>query len=335
MDRRDKVFGLLGLFPENVRLAVNPSYQDSVREVHLRTAFLILQKTKCFFTLNHTHVHNAHEQGCPSWVPSWDADDRYYADDEFRIAQRRAFSASGSSQFSISMDGDGALCVSAVRVDKVSAVFREIEKEDPAGVRNDFLNWSSSIRQWNRENHNILGPESIIRRSMLVPILLYNCAPANAPSGFSKIDDLDLLDIERWLDLYPDMPENNEKLLRMTFTNCPSASIFKNMSSAVVGKALFVTEMDYVGVMSGLWPAYFSKDVPWELFVLAGGTHPVILSSISGKPSTYGVISEAFVPRIMQGEIVDGKQPIASQHWRRYSRDRERFRPPWEQINLV
>jgi hypothetical protein len=233
------------------------------------------------------------------------------------------------------MDGDGALCVSAVRVDKVSAVFREIEKEDPAGVRNDFLNWSSGIRQWNRENHNILGPESIIRRSMLVPILLYNCAPANAPSGFSKIDDLDLLDIERWLDLYPDMPENNEKLLRMTFTNCPSASIFKHMSSAVVGKALFVTEMGYVGVMSGLWPAYFSRDVPWELFVLAGGTHPVILSSISGKPSTYGVISEAFVPRIMQGEIVDGKQPIASQHWRRYSRDRERFRPPWEQINLV
>lgn len=87
-----------------------------------------------------------------------------------------------------------------------------------------------------------------------------------------------------------------------------------------------------------------------ELFILAGGTHPVILSPVPGKASTYKVISEAFVPQIMHGEVVYGKHPIAPTDPHDYlasqggpgkdvhchsSAKEQRVPPSWKQIYLA
>ena len=132
------------------------------------------------------------------------------------------------------------------------------------------------------------------------------------PGGLSRADALDMLDVKRWLELYPSGPASNKELVEWTFSNRPNSTIFKHIKSALSGKALFVTEHGYVGILSqaNLFCAK-SRHVDLELFLLAGGTHPVILSPVSGKASTYNVVAEAFVPQIMHGEVVYGERPVA------------------------
>lgn len=228
-DRRDKVFGLLGLFPESVRSAVKPSYQDSVREIFVRTAFLILHKTNSFFMFNHVAVYDEFRLELPSWVPSWTSSSQYEEDDEFRIAQRHVLSASGQSRFSANMDTDGVLRVSAIRVDKISATLGLVlQVEDPLRFRDHIDHqWDNALQEWNEANKGILGSNDEILMDLIIPILINGCAPGITNSELKRADAQDMLDVERWMESYPNGPAANEEHTERTFMNHPSSTIFK------------------------------------------------------------------------------------------------------------
>jgi hypothetical protein len=63
--------------------------------------------------------------------------------------------------------------------------------------------------------------------------------------------------------------------------------------------------------MSALYPKRTFLKLNLELFILVGGTHPVVLSAIVGEEATYKTKGEAFVLEIMDGVIVYGQCKVA------------------------
>jgi hypothetical protein len=79
-DRRDKIFGLLGLFPSRLSHEIAVTYKSSTREVFLTTALYLIEATKSFalfgFLGDSVPIN-------PSWYRSMTADTR--------LSTKRAF----------------------------------------------------------------------------------------------------------------------------------------------------------------------------------------------------------------------------------------------------
>ncbi|KAK4122815.1 hypothetical protein N657DRAFT_681786 [Parathielavia appendiculata] len=82
-DKRDKIFGLLGLpTTDHVNSYITPDYGQSLAGVYRRVAAAIISSTKCLAFLSHVHHTDLHEvrrfstvvppdSTLPSWIPQW------------------------------------------------------------------------------------------------------------------------------------------------------------------------------------------------------------------------------------------------------------------------
>ncbi|RYP62885.1 hypothetical protein DL771_009534 [Monosporascus sp. 5C6A] len=70
---RDKVFGVLGILPEDVRYYFPPNYNESLREVYTNVVDFLLHTTRCFNVVCGAIYFPLYKSNTnlPSWVPDW------------------------------------------------------------------------------------------------------------------------------------------------------------------------------------------------------------------------------------------------------------------------
>ena len=52
-----------------------------------------------------------------------------------------------------------------------------------------------------------------------------------------------------------------------------------------------------------------------EIWILAGGSHPIVLRPVEDKKAHYNAICEAYIHGGMDGEATRGQCPVLPPHW--------------------
>ncbi len=115
-DRRDKVFGILGVLPEDVRAIILPDYSRSVREVYTDVVDYLLHTTERFDVVCEATAHTS-GMDIPSWVPDWSHDPPTSS-----LGPSYKFDAAPDTRIAFSLrDRRSKLSVSAIYLDAIKA----------------------------------------------------------------------------------------------------------------------------------------------------------------------------------------------------------------------
>jgi hypothetical protein len=129
-DPRDKVFGLLGLFPPELSRLIHPRYTDSPRDVFRNAAIAFIECTGSLDILTLSG---------PSWIPDWS--------ESRSAAGRDNDRCSGTSSAHVSFDGN-VLTASGVKFDRVATTAYPVPtpdsaEKDKAIIAYSWLAWLS------------------------------------------------------------------------------------------------------------------------------------------------------------------------------------------------
>ena len=120
-DPRDMVYGLLGIASDlGGNGGITPDYSCSRHELYLRTALLIIRRTK---TLRILEGIRHEEFEMPSWVPDWSAtiDARLWLHERTRL-RCSEYQASGGVHCSAQLGANASLLINGIYVDTVVTV---------------------------------------------------------------------------------------------------------------------------------------------------------------------------------------------------------------------
>lgn len=109
----DKLYGLLGLVPDEVGLYLNPRYDEDTVSMYRRTAAQIIRSSESLYILSQVHnisfMETTFAAELPSWVPDWTAKpyiDQEWAQARFREEREDIFDASGDAPCSVQTRDD-------------------------------------------------------------------------------------------------------------------------------------------------------------------------------------------------------------------------------------
>jgi hypothetical protein len=129
------------------------------------------------------------------------------------------------------------------------------------------------------------------------------------PSGAGGLEALDNYYFKLFLDWIKD---SHDSISTQDFVEMSEnlyfeegSSICEFVRSAIRSRSFFTTPLGYLGLINK-----FDMEDREELWILAGGSHPVVLKPCEGRTGYYYPICEAYVQGIMQGEAVRGEYPV-------------------------
>ncbi|KAH9906166.1 heterokaryon incompatibility protein-domain-containing protein [Xylariomycetidae sp. FL2044] len=156
-DPRDKVFGVLGILPEDVRYEFRPDYKSSLREVYTNVVDYLLHSTRqldvvCEAVYFPLYTANS---ALPTWVPDWS---HFPQSGALGLSYEFRASLSEPAEFSFADSQRTRLEISAIYLDSVKA--RGIAMGTLCGLDDSlmaFLHWRakflSSVDKLLREPH--------------------------------------------------------------------------------------------------------------------------------------------------------------------------------------
>jgi hypothetical protein len=321
-DARDKIYGLLGLFPLELVQAIRPSYLKSADDVYCQVAYQLLQSTRSFMLFS---CVGERVPGCPSWVPIWDFEYHHYEDLHVRLNQQRLFSACNKVELQLDRVSDGVIRLKGILLDTITAYQAPpLEAIDAASLWDLLHMWSLTLlRAHQRSNrYPIHGsrvgtrlwcleyPSGIPLGEAFWRTMINDCTPVADHGIMRRASVQDWTKAEDWFmrmrvpDIYsPEMANYSEGL---SFGDGGNVKLCDFVRSITQGRNFLLTGIGYIGFSSGM--DYVRRGD--EIWIIAGGSHPIVLRPANVEERTYEAVSEAYVQGVMDGEAVRGECPV-------------------------
>lgn len=329
----DKIYGVLGLAPEEDRLLVDVDYSTDSGEVFRRFAVACLVKAKSLDVLSHCVYPQ--ELDLPSWVPDWT---RRGLVEPFRIRQLQC-SAAGETLCRLRIDESGKKLYTAGKiVDKIAAIeeLRPIPSEFETQSRNGtasntesqlhdrMVRVKQSAKVWYRNLVDIAFPEKKATNSTLENLwrtLMCNRTRANEVPSNNCATGFDIFLTAVIHEKTPQavLQERRDQAL----ANAPEGDashdhIFKCLPIFVNEQ---FAEKDFTGAHSK-WchnRRFFRSEAGrfgWavdgsrpgdEIGIFYGGDYPFVLRP--GGSGAHTIVGDCYLHGVMDGEAVDGPWP--------------------------
>lgn len=306
-DPRDKLFGVLGILPDQVRLSFEPDYHSSLRTVYTGVVKFLLHETRRFDVVCEAiyfppYTNNA---SLPSWVPDWSHDPQVGA-----LCLSYNFSASRDGMVDRQTEVKFKLVdplwmkleISAIDLGHISV--RTIAVGTLCGLDDSlmaFLHWHSKfLEHYNFDNTSgarrlhkafcrtlCLGQKTKWRSSKWVTI----CYHAFGSLIRERLPSLPLNTHLRW---YADLAEEQvdvkkEDRRRILEDNC---------SRRMMSRCFFITKEGLMGMGTGFMDPNDVVCVP------LGSSTPILLRP-EGDSGEYRYVGDVYVEGYMHGKAIE------------------------------
>lgn len=296
--------------------------------------------------VNNTRYINWGQNYPPSWVPCW-ADSWVHDEDfRFRINQQDLFSASAGMEWQLSVSADKDLQVKGIRVDRIKTVTKlnsmttltsawseEVrknylpkEKRSP-GVwvvpkSNDFEDVESSHPRAQNDNtsenqtsQELRYPDGSSAVEAIYRTALNDCIPIDKEGTLIRAQREDWMAFRGWVQQPSLIPQSelkgevySEILSKSEPLSLPfvlGTEVLRTVRTCIADRVLFLTALGYIGLVREV----YSQPAD-EVWILAGGSHPVVLRPLEGFDDAYEAVAEVYMHGVMDGEVVRGECPM-------------------------
>ncbi|KAL2107962.1 hypothetical protein VUR80DRAFT_4457 [Thermomyces stellatus] len=296
---QDKVFGVLGLLPEEIRDNIKPDYSLSVRDVYINVVDYLLTTTSRLDVICES-IHYPSETSTtalPSWTPDWS-----HITLTNSLGLSYDFKAAGSTKAKWSFkDHRSKLCISAVFLDVVKT--RGIAVGPPC-CEHDYL---MAFMHWRALLLGDREPQDKEEHAQLREVLCRTLCAGQIPTqhsdprmwsrvcyqAFASVlrEKLRYLSLDRELTAYA----NSAQEISIT---AQKRIVGETCGGRMKGRCLFTTQNDgLVGMGTGSMAAGDIVVVP------LGCYSPVILRPEG--PGLYRFVGDVYVDGYMYGEAID------------------------------
>jgi hypothetical protein len=297
----DKVFGILGVLPEEIRREFMVDYDLSVKEVYIRVVDYILATTDRLDVIReaiHYPLHTG-SMGLPSWCPDWS-----HIPDVKSLERSNdfpPFAASGQTRAVYKpLDEHRKLEISAIQLDKVKS--RGISVGTLTTLSENmmaFLHWRAMFLNHFRidaQDHEDLRHHAFCRSLCLDQI----------PGEFEELGDWQNACYHAFAALLrarlPQLPID-EGLMDYAATSggvlpiSPRPFLRRYFASHMMGRCFFITENGYLGLGTGFMAVGDIITVPY------GCSTPIVLRP-EGRHGEFRYVGDTYVDGFMMGEAV-------------------------------
>lgn len=297
---RDRVFGILGVLPENVRLEFLVNYSLSVKTIYTNVVDFLLcttERVDCICEAIHfpKRTNNAN---LPSWLPDWSQNSETTA-----LGHTYEFSAAGNSKAQCKFLDKyrNELEISAIYIASIQqhgvAVGTLCTLADYLMA---FLHWRALLLgSVSRESGNIRRMEEAFCRTLSLGQFPkdYKVVPENwvtlcyhifASQIRSRLPYLPLDDsLQFYADARVKIPSNN-----------PRQFFQSNFGSRMMGRCLCITDEGDIGMGTGFM-------LPDDFVVVPLGCRtPIIIRKERENPERFRFIGDVYIDGYMHGEIM-------------------------------
>lgn len=304
-DKKDKVYGILGLLDSTVSMDIVPDYSPSISERQVYTDFMnsIVKNSRRLEQIMFGGITT--EEGWPSWVPDWRLP---FCRHHIRYLRSRQPSGKSLAKFRFLKKGENGdlLACSGFQVDIVDGVSSGCHYTQSRNASNRY---SSRISEALQRTLLMNHPEANGEKLLEVPWIL-RCDTDTSP--------VNLHSDSKWLELsrssyfikFHEFRERTAKFrvggqtFRNFFTQSDResvdiASTIRCMRLAIISldqRALITTRTGYLGLAA---EAVHQGDV---VAILLGCNCPIVLRPYGDN--LFHVIGECYVHGLMDGEIL-------------------------------
>ena len=306
-DKKDKVYGILGLLDPAVSVDVIPDYSLSERQVYTDFMISIIRKSKRLEQIMFGGIPT--EEGWPSWVPDW-----RLPFERHHIRYLRSRQASGNLPAKIRFlkkgrNGDLLAC-SGFQVDIVDGVAAQPSQRCySTQSRNVSNRYSGGISEALQQTLHMDHPGATEELLLKVP-WISRCDTYTGPANFRPTSKWLKLSQSSYYRKFHEFREYNEKFCigGQSFRDFFPQSSGKSVDIAIIlrcmrlallsldQRALITTRTGYLGLAP---IAVRQGDV---VAILLGCKCPMVLRPYSDN--LYHVIGECYVHGLMDGEIL-------------------------------
>lgn len=324
----DKVFGLLGLIHPDLIQHFQPSYTEPGKQVFCRTAYQLLDLSKSFMLFNCLRDGSVLR---PSWCPDWTYTFHQIQDFNLRAQQEPLFKAGGNTVWHLRIDSlrlhMPTLHVKGFRLDTIRRQWElGYDLLDAASlylylegclklIIGDLLSPPLdhfSISRDAQQVHNARYITGVGILEAVTRVALNDCEPYSGNGSIRRLRIDNARRFEQWLATIDEeqglsnyRQEAIDSSEAISFAEVERPSMCEFARSVIKGKQFFTTKLGFAGLLD-----YENCDENDEVWILAGGSQPVILRPEPSQSGCYYVCSEAYVHGVMDGEAVQGEVPI-------------------------
>ncbi|CAO2651232.1 Nn.00g095290.m01.CDS01 [Neocucurbitaria sp. VM-36] len=298
---RDKVFGVLGMLPEETRKEIPVNYDQSLKSLYIDVADHIISSTRRLDVIResiHFPVH-VDSTGLPSWCPDWS-----HIPDIAALRERN-FSAAGDTDAEYEFhDNERKLEVSAIELGVINATGVAV------GTLCALQDYLMAFLNWRALLLNITNISEDDENDQLLEAFCRTLALGQVPRQweqhgwrtpcyhvFSSLIQkrLPRLSIDRGLQRYADMAVMRPEEHRMF--------VQKHFGDRMMGRTFCVTDNGLMGIGSG----FMAKG---DVVVVPFGCSTPILVRAEGRRNEYRYVGDVYVEGFMHGEALSGDRPV-------------------------
>ncbi|KAI3343432.1 heterokaryon incompatibility protein-domain-containing protein [Ustulina deusta] len=298
-DPRDKIFGILGVLPEDVRKEFLVDYSLSIKEVYTNVADFLLSTTNCLDVICES-IHFPKQAGIanlPSWVPDWS-----------RSPETRALGYSHNFTAAADTDADWRLLDERRNELEISAIYIDTVWKRGVAVATlctsadylmAFLHWRAILSDYMSSMDFELQKEmeeAFCRTICLGQIPLKQKPDEwmrNTYRVFATLlrNRLPKLPLDDALSKYIDDPGNTETNHRQLLQS--------DFGSHMMGRCFFLTEAKRLGMGTGCM-------LPGDIIVVPLGCRtPIIIREADKRRGIFQLVGDVYLDGYMDGKAVE------------------------------
>ncbi|KAI1360469.1 heterokaryon incompatibility protein-domain-containing protein [Xylaria arbuscula] len=301
-DPRDKVFAVLGILPEHIRLKFPLDYNTSIREVYTDVVTFLLKETRrldviCESIYFPIHISNVK---LPTWVPDWSNSTQVAA-----LGLTYGFSATRDTNANfifVDKQRRTQLSVTAIHLDTVDS--RGVAVGTHCGLDDlllAFLHWRAKSLQMPVGPEKHYATRESRDEAFCRTLNLGQSSEWKTPRQWMQVCYHVFACLLR--DRLPQIPLDDElqQHADLDLGIAPDRRrgiIMDNCTSAMMGRCFFTTRSGLVGLASGFIECGDEVCVPF------GCSTPVILRA-EGDTRTNRFVSDAYVDGFMYGKALE------------------------------
>lgn len=305
-DPRDKVFAVLGILPEDIRLKFPIDYNASIKEVYTNVVSFLLRETRrldviCESIYFPIHISNIK---LPSWVPDWSNSTQVAA-----LGLTYGFSATRDTNANfrfIDKPQRTQLSITAIHLDTISS--RGVAVGTHCGLDDlllAFLHWRAKSLQMSVAPDSHYPTRQLRDEAFCRTLNLGQPSEWNTPGRWLQVCYHVFACLLR--DRLPQIPLDNElqEHADLDLGIAPERRrgvIMDNCKSSMMGRCFFTTNSGLIGLASGFVEPGDEVCVPF------GCSTPVILRAEGGDARKYRFVSDAYVDEFMYGKALEVHQ---------------------------
>ncbi|KAF2967849.1 hypothetical protein GQX73_g5785 [Xylaria multiplex] len=300
-DPRDKVFAVLGILPEHIRLNFPLDYNASIKEVYTNVVSFLLTTTRRFDVVCENIYFPIHISNIklPSWVPDWS-----YTPQVAALGLTYGFSAARDTNAVfriIDQPQRTKLEIIGIRLDKISS--RGVAVGTFCGLDDlmlAFLHWRAKALAIPVAPDKHYKTRESRDQAFCRTLHLGQVSEWATPSQWMQVCYHVYACLFR--DRLPQIPLDDELREHIDLdlgitSERRRGIIMDNCASAMMGRCFFTTTSGFIGMASGFIEPGDVICVPF------GCSTPVVLRPDAG--GTYRFVSDAYVDEFMYGEALE------------------------------